>query len=551
MDLLCTIADSDRYLWCPCFVEASGRLWMFASAWPKAEGFDGWREHSRIVVIELDPTTYANIGSFRTIEPLGPDRALYSPRVVCQDNAAFLAFSESLPGSRYKVGGARLSLGRWNVLRTRSDLFADIKDTWDQALSQGPTFPTPYLMPDGTYGMVFRMDDKAKRATHLYHAAAPEGLGPWSVPQRIEIDENDNLDDPSIWYDGNKYTLLMRDIGGTITGVGWPAIGQLQSNDGKNWGPTEHGHMFNRTLPDASDIPTLFHRTEQPSVFNQGQTTLIGFAVTSSPEAVSYIRLYRWKAGQPYLERPADPHKTEPEIEARIAAVPSRKTILPDLPLVDRIQAHHLTYLRPARLKSLEAEMDSLPDGSQPGLVVEFGVALGGSGALLASKLPRGMAFVGYDVFGQIPSPDENDSARSHERYAIIDAGESKGLHGETYYGYRDNLIDEVKANFAVIGAPVDGKRIKLVKGLFRDTVNFPEGTVIRLAHIDCDWYDPTMFCLDAVAPYIPKWGTIIIDDFDDWEGCRRATHEWLAANPDFRLREVQPHAIIRRFEIT
>ena len=46
-----------------------------------------------------------------------------------------------------------------------------------------------------------------------------------------------------------------------------------------------------------------------------------------------------------------------------------------------------------------------------------------------------------YDVFGMIPPPGEKDGADVHQRYATIAGGASKGIGGETYYGYRDDLL--------------------------------------------------------------------------------------------------------------
>ena len=47
-----------------------------------------------------------------------------------------------------------------------------------------------------------------------------------------------------------------------------------------------------------------------------------------------------------------------------------------------------------------------------------------------------------YDVFGMIPPPGEHDGADVHERYAKIAAGDARGVGGETYYGYRDDLYE-------------------------------------------------------------------------------------------------------------
>ncbi|WP_352750147.1 hypothetical protein [Mesorhizobium sp. M0701] len=44
-----------------------------------------------------------------------------------------------------------------------------------------------------------------------------------------------------------------------------------------------------------------------------------------------------------------------------------------------------------------------------PGDFIEYGIALGGSAIYIASELDGDRHFHGYDVFGMIPSPTEQD----------------------------------------------------------------------------------------------------------------------------------------------
>ena len=53
-----------------------------------------------------------------------------------------------------------------------------------------------------------------------------------------------------------------------------------------------------------------------------------------------------------------------------------------------------------------------------------------------------------YDVFGMIPEPSERDGQDVLDRYEKISAGESRGIRGETYYGYRQDLLGEVTESF-------------------------------------------------------------------------------------------------------
>src|SRR5262245_37697661 len=79
-----------------------------------------------------------------------------------------------------------------------------------------------------------------------------------------------------------------------------------------------------------------------------------------------------------------------------------------------------LTYLAPDRLASLFDGIANVKDAKASGDFVEFGVALGGAAICIASELPAGSRFIGYDVFGMIPPPGPVDGESSNERYEII-----------------------------------------------------------------------------------------------------------------------------------
>lgn len=227
----------------------------------------------------------------------------------------------------------------------------------------------------------------------------------------------------------------------------------------------------------------------------------------------------------------------------------NRLTGRSDLPALARqVREEGLTYLSLPKFDRLLAETDRLRDARIPGDFVEFGLALGGSGIVLARAARRdGRGFAGYDVFGMIPPPtSDKDDDKSRQRYETIRSGGAKGLKGGEYYGYVDDLFDRVTGHFARHGVPVDGTGIRLVRGLFEDS--WPRDPVerIALAHLDCDWYDPVRFCLNAVADRVSPGGAIVLDDYNDYGGCRIATDEFLLQRPDYR-REDGPNVILRR----
>jgi hypothetical protein len=233
-----------------------------------------------------------------------------------------------------------------------------------------------------------------------------------------------------------------------------------------------------------------------------------------------------------------------PELEAELRATKrklkkARAEKRHDLPeeleaTIARARQEHLTYLKPDNLRELAARVLDIEKRGLPGLVIEAGTARGGSAIVMAAAKAPERPMKVYDVFGMIPPPSDEDGADVHERYAKITAGEARGPGGETYYGYRDDLYAEVRESFARLGVPTEERRVELVKGLFEDTIQLDEP--VAIAHLDGDWYESTMTCLERIAPLVVPGGRIVLDDYYAWSGCRRAVDEYFKDHQGFRL---------------
>jgi len=125
-----------------------------------------------------------------------------------------------------------------------------------------------------------------------------------------------------------------------------------------------------------------------------------------------------------------------------------------------------------------------------------------------------------------IPPPSIEDSQDVHDRYQIIVEGKSKGIDNDKYYGYVENLYELVQSNFSSFGINCDEQTILLIKGLIQETMTINQP--VAFAHVDVDWYEPVMTCLTRVFPLLIVGGSIILDDYHDWGGCRKATDEFL-----------------------
>lgn len=196
-----------------------------------------------------------------------------------------------------------------------------------------------------------------------------------------------------------------------------------------------------------------------------------------------------------------------------------------------RVRREHLTYLRPSALADVYRAVRRVEATQLPGVLVEAGCALGGSAiAIAAAKRPE-RPLVVYDAFGMIPPPTEHDGDDARERYSLIASGRAAGIGGEPYYGYRHDLLAAVEQAFTRFGLAPSRNAVSLVPGLYEHSLR-PEEPV-AFAHVDCDWYDSVMVCLQRLEPLLVVGGTLVIDDYFDWSGCRRAVDEYFADKRD------------------
>jgi len=201
---------------------------------------------------------------------------------------------------------------------------------------------------------------------------------------------------------------------------------------------------------------------------------------------------------------------------------------------IRRVRSERLTFLGSKALVGLASTMQDLERRGVEGAVLEAGTALGGSTIVLAAAKSPQRRLLAYDTFGLIPPPSEKDGPDVHKRYEVISSGKSKGFKGETYYGYREDLLGEIRESFSRAGLPVEDNAVEFVQGVYQDTlhVDFP----VALAHVDCDWYESVMTCLERIDPHLARGGRFIIDDYEAWSGARTAVDEFVARGGGYKV---------------
>lgn len=213
--------------------------------------------------------------------------------------------------------------------------------------------------------------------------------------------------------------------------------------------------------------------------------------------------------------------------------------------IIERVDTSGLSYIGREGLLDLHNVVVDLEEQSVPGVFLECGCALGGSSIVLASAKVKNRILYLYDVFGMIPPPSSEDGQQAQNRFKVISSGESEGLNGEEYYGYTSDLLENVRISFDKFSLPPDENNIFFKQGLYEDVLSITEP--VAFAHIDCDWYSSVKLCLERIEPNIQIGGCLVIDDYEYYEGCKRAVDEYFRDKQDKYIFEMKTRLHIRR----
>ncbi|MBL9150497.1 MAG: class I SAM-dependent methyltransferase [Phycisphaerae bacterium] len=180
------------------------------------------------------------------------------------------------------------------------------------------------------------------------------------------------------------------------------------------------------------------------------------------------------------------------------------------------------TMLSEKRLRSLHDLARTVLQARVGGDFVECGVAAGGSSALLAACIRRyghGRHLWCFDTFTGMPEPTAEDVDRN-------------GQHADAS-GWGTGTCSAPEASLRAAARLVGAEdRLVLQRGLFQDTLPTAAPRIGRIAllHLDGDWYESTRVCFEWLWDRVAAGGALQIDDYGHWQGCQRATDEFLAA---------------------
>ena len=198
-----------------------------------------------------------------------------------------------------------------------------------------------------------------------------------------------------------------------------------------------------------------------------------------------------------------------------------------EIALIEQVKPYTMTT--PERIRSLIHAIEYLHAAKLEGAIVECGVWRGGSMMVAARTLQRlgdsGRALWLYDTFEGMSAPTEHDVSNKGTKAA--DKFEKRRT-GEDSSTWCLASLEEVRGNVESTGYPRD--LVRYVKGKVEDTLpaQLPPGR-IALLRLDTDWYESTLHELETLYPLLIPGGVLIIDDYGDWSGARKAVDEFLS----------------------
>jgi O-methyltransferase len=183
------------------------------------------------------------------------------------------------------------------------------------------------------------------------------------------------------------------------------------------------------------------------------------------------------------------------------------------------------------RMAALVNAVNYVARNKIPGDIAECGVWRGGSMMIVALTLllngDKGRSLYLYDTFEGMSAPTDADKSADG-----VLAGDllAQAQREEAIWCYSD--IEEVRKNLVSTGYPAE--KIHLIKGKVEETIPRTLPRELSILRLDTDWYESTKHELTHLYPLLRREGVLIIDDYGDWQGARKAVDEYFRSSRAF-----------------
>lgn len=308
------------WVWCGSVIRGpEGRYHMFASRWPKALPFNPhWITNSQ-VVRATSPTPE---GPYEFQEVVLPERdssywdgrMTHNPTIhKCGDTYLLFytgtTYQEPYPtpgnpcpgdselrhkaraNQRIGLATAPSPLGPWT--RRDEPILQPRPGKWDALIT---TNPAPCVLPDGRVLLIYKSVAFDKDLLRLGVAMAESCDKPFvrllDEPILRFDATNDHVEDPYVWWAGDHFEMIMKDMRGGICGESHAGI-HATSADGVHWAVSQPPKAYSRTVRWSDGSQTLQANLERPQLLIQdGKPTHLLHATGAGPRPWQFERTW-------------------------------------------------------------------------------------------------------------------------------------------------------------------------------------------------------------------------------------------------------------------
>ncbi|HXT12935.1 MAG TPA: glycoside hydrolase family protein [Candidatus Angelobacter sp.] len=244
----------DGYIvWCSSVIKVGDTYHMFASAWSSQFGLAGWTTHSECV-----RATSTNL--------LGPytfQEVVLQKRTNNWDNSR-------IHNVKIVRAGSKFVLYYINTANQTGIAVADsVTGPWtrrDHPVMKVSN-PAPLVRPDLSIYVFGRLRD-SHQVNRGIAFTAPAYDGPYTVVAHGEnlLQDNNELEDPTIWWAHDQYNILLNDWKGKATGTNKDGA-QYFSKDGIHYQLISHEPVFTKKVVYDDGTSETFARRERPFIY--------------------------------------------------------------------------------------------------------------------------------------------------------------------------------------------------------------------------------------------------------------------------------------------
>jgi hypothetical protein len=258
-------------LWCSSVIKVGVTYHMFASRWPAQYGLAGWTRYSECVRATSTnlpgPYTFQEIVLRKRTDHWDKSR-VHNVKIVRAGSKFVLFYINTANETGYAVADS--VNGPW----TRSD----------KPVIRASN-PAPLVRPDLSIYVFCRLRDRIDVNRGIAFTA-PGYKGPFSVVANGEnlLPDNNELEDPSIWWANHQYNILVNDWKGHATGI-FKAGAQYLSKDGIHYQLMSHEPVFTKTVVYDDGTSETFSRRERPFVYVNDKQEVTALFTACLPES--------------------------------------------------------------------------------------------------------------------------------------------------------------------------------------------------------------------------------------------------------------------------